>query len=394
MGILFFYNYTKKDNLSISINLQKSCYYPGEIISGKITLQVKTNKFSSVFNFTKAHISLTQIQQYQLISNNLLFSKNKEKKIYSKSYNFKQYKNRSIIIPLSFDFSIKSPIDLSPTLLISKNNFIKHFLTIYFPKIKYKKSIGIIIQNRQKFLSKELNLSSSDIRVIHNFRLFQKNKKLSYYFTTGKYSYAYNEIIPYEIIVNYLGKKNLRINLRVSLIRKVFYGANDKIDINMILFKDYSFNFNINEKIFKVSGHFLFPLLSDYFSVNPMNIYNYYNKKILENYDKDYRNVKLFPSCFSSLFICCYFLNLEISIDSFFTKSENLSIPIELYTPLKIEDDDGMESDMIIYNSDKAESLINNEETFGEDFENQKLINCDNKDIEMIKIEEDDFMKK
>ena len=110
MGILFFYNYTKKDNLSISINLQKSCYYPGEIISGKITLQVKTNKFSSVFNFTKAHISLTQIQRYQLISNNLLFSKNKEKKIYSKSYNFKQYKNRSIIIPLSFDFSIKSPI--------------------------------------------------------------------------------------------------------------------------------------------------------------------------------------------------------------------------------------------------------------------------------------------
>ena len=49
---------------------------------------------------------------------------------------------------------------------------------------------------------------------------------------------------------------------------------------------------------------------------------------------------------------------------------------------------------MIIYNSDKTESLINNEETFGEDFENQKLINCDNKDIEMIKIEEDDFMKK
>ena len=32
------------ENLSIEIDIHKSCYYPGEKISGDIILQAKTNK--------------------------------------------------------------------------------------------------------------------------------------------------------------------------------------------------------------------------------------------------------------------------------------------------------------------------------------------------------------
>jgi hypothetical protein len=69
-----------------------------------------------------------------------------------------------------------------------------------------------------------------------------------------------------------------------------------------------------------------------------MNIYNFFNTKILNDFDKNFSDVNLFPTCSSSLFMCCYFLNFEIIFDSFFVKNETLNIPIELYTPLKIED--------------------------------------------------------
>ena len=359
MGSYFFSNYSKGSNLSIAIYLEKSCYYAGEIITGKIILQVKNNKIPSVFNFPKAYIYITQIQQYQLLYQTILFSKNVDKSTYVKKYNFKQYKNRQIIAPLSIAFSIQIPIELCPTLLYDNNNFIKHFLTIYFPKIKCKRSIGIIIKNQQKFLYREINSESDDT---HNFRNFKKNKLFSYYFTTEKFSFAYNETIPYKIIVNFFGTEFLILNLRVSLTRKVYFGPNDKIDSKMIIFKKYSLNFKNNQKIFTISGNFLFPLLNDNFSVNPMNIYNYYNNILIDDYDKDYENVKLLPSCFSSLFICCYFLNLEIILDSFFTKNEIISIPIEFYTPTKLEDNQmKYDNDNYFFHNDVTERLISNE---------------------------------
>ena len=137
--------------------------------------------------------------------------------------------------------------------------------------------------------------------------------------------------------MNFLATESLKLDLRVSLTRKLYFGANDKIDSKMIIFKNYSLNFKNSQNIFKISGHFLFPILSDNFSVNPLNIYNYYNNKLIDDYDKDYKDIKLLPSCFSSLFICCYFLNLEIILNSFFTKDEIISIPIEFYTPTKLE---------------------------------------------------------
>ena len=332
MGILLTKDHDKKDNLSLIIKLPKSCYYPGELISGHIIIQVKNNNISSIFNFPIAYISVVQYQQYQLYFENILISKKDKKIILSENHQFKKYKNRSIIIPLSIPFSIKLPLDISPTFLNGDTNFIKHFLNIKFPQIKYKKSIGIIIQNRQRILN-ENYLFKTGIEKFNNIN----NSNIYLLFKTEKNSYSYNEIIPYEIIINY-SESNLNIDyLRISLSRKIYFGACDKINSKIILFKNYKLPFEKEEKIFKISGHFLFPILSNYFSVNPMNIYNYFNKISLNDFNNNYNDIYLFPTCFSSLFVCCYFLNLEIIYDSFFAKNEIISIPIELYTPLKID---------------------------------------------------------
>ena len=387
MGSLLFGDFNEEENLSITINLPKTCYYPGEFLSGTIILQVKNNKISSSFNFTNALITFTQYQQYQLYFDNILINKNDKKKLLSHYQRFKSYKNRSILIPLTLPFSIRIPKEASPTFLYDEANFIKHFLTIKFPQIKCKKTIGIIIQNRQQFLS-QTGLFKAPIEKFNDIRksfLFKNYSKIAYLFKTDKNSYAYNEIIPYEIIMNCSECELLINQLRVSITRNIYFGANDYIDSKTILFKNYKLPLDNKKGIFKISGHFLFPVLSDYFSVNPMNIYNFYNKRKLDLHDKDFRDVNLFPTCFSSLFICSYFLNFEIIFDSFFVKNEILSIPIELYTPLRIienEDEENNNNENIInINCDENKNMINNEEIPYDDNCNNNISNDENEII-------------
>ena len=369
MGNIFFNDFNEDDCLSITIQLPKSCYYPGEMLSGKIILQVKTNKTSPTFNFPHAIISITQYQQYKFNLDNILITQKDKKVVLNQPYSFKKYKNRSILIPLSLSFNIQIPTDIVPTLLYEDTNFIKHFLSIDFPQIKCKKSIGLIIQNRQKFCKENCLLKTSIEKFsdINKSIFFQKNSKIAFLFKTDKNSYAYNELIPYEIIMNCSESELIIEHLRVSLSRNIYFGANDKIDSKIILMKKYILHMNNKNKIFKISGHFLFPVISDYFSVNPMNVYNYFNKKILNNFDKNCFDVNLFPTCFSSLFICTYFLNLEIIFKSFFVKNEIVSIPIELYTPLKINDIEKNFNEIKIKKIEEKENMIKKEQTPGED---------------------------
>ena len=337
MGSSLFGDFNDEENLSMTISLPKTCYYPGEIIKGKVIIQVKNNKISSIFNFPKSIISIDQYQQYQFYQDNIIITKNDNKNLITQPYRFKKYKNRSILVPLSLPFSIRIPVEADPTFLYEDSNFIKHFLSIEFPKIKCKKKVGIIIQNRQKFVGNKINSPIEKFNDIQ--RHFLKNySKVSFLFKTDKSSYAYNEIIPYEIIMNCTESEIPVDHLKVSLVRNIYFGANDRVDSEIIMHKKYKLPAANFKKIFKISGHFLFPIISDYFSVNPMNIYNFFNTKILNDFDKNFSDVNLFPTCSSSLFMCCYFLNFEIIFDSFFVKNETLNIPIELYTPLKIED--------------------------------------------------------
>ena len=402
MGNFLFEKYNEENSLSIIIKLPKSCYYPGEMLSGKIILQARTNKISPIFNFKNAIISITQYQQYEFYLDNILITKKDKKTVLSQLYSFKKYKNRSIYIPLTLPFSIRIPKEIDPTLLDENTNFIKHILTINFPKVKAKKSIGIIIQNRQIFL-KENGLFKTSIVKFHDIQksiIFQKNSKIAYLFSTEQNSYPYNAYIPYEIIMNCTESEEIIDHLRVSLSRKIYFGANDKIKSEIVLLKKYKLPMN-KKKIFKMSGHFLFPLISDYFSVNSMRVYNNYNNIELNDLNKDFNDVSLFPTCFSSLFICSYFLNFEIIFKSFFIKNELVSIPIELYPPLEIKENEKNFNDK--KNTKEKESMIMNEQTpvdesnsinnilnYKEEINNDDLITKDN-DFEIINIE--DFYK-
>ena len=398
MGNILFNNYDEDESLSITIQLQKSCYYPGETLSGKIILQVKTNKISPKFNFPNAIITLTQYQQYKFYLDNILLTQTDKKILLFERVRFKKYKDRPLIIPLSLPFSIKIPHSTDPTLFYEEINFIKHYLTVEFPQIKCKKSIGIIIQNRQRLL-KENGLLKNTIEKFNDIQkseILGKNSKIAFLFKTDKNSYAYNEHIPYEIIINCTESDHIIDHLRVTLSRNIYFGANDKVEKSIILMKKYILPISSSNKIFKNSGYFQFPDLSDYFSVNPMSIYINFDKKIINNFEKDFSDVYLFPTCFSSLFICSYFLNLEIIFKSLFIKNEILSIPIELYTPLKIAD---IEKNINGIKTEKENLIINEETPEGYDLNSinnmmsEYTNNIDNKDNDFEIINMEDFYK-
>ena len=392
MGIFSKSNWEEEEeSLYIEINLQKSCYYPGEKLSGYIILQAKNSQVPSIFNFPNSIITFNQNQRYQFYHENILINKEEDKSIFFRRFNFKKYKNRDILSPLKILFSIRIPVNTLPTLLHTESNFIRHYLTIKFPKIQKKKSIGIIIQNRQNFTieNKLFKSPAEKFKDSKKSPIFKKSSRIAYLLKTDKNSYSYNELIPYEIVINYSESEVDIKSIRISLTRYVFIHSDQFIDVKILIYKDYNIPSKSSEgnNVFQISGYFSLPPVSEYFSVNPMNIYNFYSNKIIDNIDKTFNSMYLYPTCISNYICCNYCLNLELNFDSTLIKNEGLYLPIELYTPLNlvedIEEDKEEEED-----NEEGENNIENEEKNTNKFGiNKNTIgneNDDNIDFEII----------
>ena len=113
-----------------------------------------------------------------------------------------------------------------------------------------------------------------------------------------------------------------------------------------------------------------------------MNVYNFYSNKVIDNIDKTFDSMYLYPTCFSNFLTCYYSLNLQIFFDSVLFESEKLCIPIELYTPLqnvedKKEEEDDDNSDI----ENEVEENINTRHEVNKNETNNSLVN---KDFEII----------
>ena len=381
-----------EEHLSIEINLPKSCYYPGEKLEGNIILQAKTDKVPSIFNFHNSIITFNQHQKYEFYNENILIDKEENKTLFFRRFNFKKYKNRDILSPLKLLFSIKIPNIALPTLIYKKNNFIKHYLTVLFPKIQRKKSVGIIIQNRQQFTNenKLFKSPSEKFKDIKKSPIFKKSSRLAFLLKTEKNSYAYNELIPYEVVLNYAELCIDIKNIRISLTRNVFIHFDEFKDVQFITYKDYNIppKTSNDNKVFQISGYFSFPPISSYFSINPMNIYNFYSNKVISDIDKTFNTMQLYPTCASNYLCCNYCLNLEINFCSTLVRNEYLYIPIELYTPLKIIDyvEEEKEEDEEKEDEDNIDNINNEEikEKENQIINNQNQTEGENIDFEII----------
>ena len=340
------------NNIYVSIFLQQYCYFPSEIINGKITLRLKNTDSQPNFEYPIINIFfseetslLTQIENFDNFYNSCI---EKRQIISQTTLGYPDLKKKYISFPLNLTISFKIPENIYPTFIVDNGlNYIKHFLIIRIPCFNLSKKILIIIKNKKRY-TKANNLYKEQLyKFFEKSNSLIKNSKIYCLIKTDKNSYAYNEIIPYKITINCSDSKLYVKFFRFSLIHKIIHGNFNEVKIEKIITKDYDINeennLNNSDRIYKFSDFLNFK------GNNPIKIYNYYNKILLENL-----NEEIHPTCISDALTCCYFLYIEIFYNKFIL-SDDFELPIDMYSPGKEED-----------NNTNIKKIEINEETPGE----------------------------
>ena len=150
-------NYNYEKNISMSFDLDKTCYSKGEIIRGNIILLPKEGIIQTRLINPYIIITLKEKQSYSYLESYydyirktyLYMDKIEEenKTLLSTSLNLSNYDGANILTGIHIPIEIKVPDVANPSCFFDTKEFIKHFLTCDFPAIEAKKTNLIIIKN-------------------------------------------------------------------------------------------------------------------------------------------------------------------------------------------------------------------------------------------------------
>ena len=213
MGNFFFSNLYEEENIAMSIHLQKSCFYPGETISGTINLQVKNNKISSLFDFTTSIIKIDQYQHCPFSKNNTT-----KKEIYLKNSNKLSF--------ISFDIIFESTVKYNIEIL---EQFINSLCEISRIELSISEDRLFCLQKMVEILGFNVNRNQDELDIIYN--------KISEHFLYIISRYHKNEILFIysmdslrQIVIKILNNNNNFIkNFETTLLRPFEIIFNDNL---------------------------------------------------------------------------------------------------------------------------------------------------------------------
>jgi len=349
-----------ENEVSLSIELEKTCFSQGELINGTIILTPKPNSTITELITPFAKVSFLEKQCYEFLEtyrendsdiinpNRKLTKELKYLGLYSKD--FSKYKNAKMIPNLKIPFQIKVPNNAYPSCFFEKNAFVIHFLICEFESLKVKKSIPFIIKNNYYF-SKENNLLQipaiyrKDITK-YKFGLFSCGN-FAVMVTLDKNICPYIEYLPIKIDIDCTNLKSIKIKgVIIHLIRS--YRKNAKINKNFLKEEKKEEivrkNLPLREglKSYKIEDVIIIPKSG--LDLNPEEVY-----KLLDN-DKQrgiekFENIKLFPSCSGGLLSCQYNIKIVIETDTSFSSNEEIIIPVDFYSPFNYKDNNEKENE-------------------------------------------------
>ena len=139
------YNIEKKIKLILQIN--KSCYFPGETITGSITISPKGVPDSIYFSTPEVNFALMQDDSYKIphpTGKTVGMHTVEEKKtLVAETKRFDEFANANIREIILIPFTLKIPNDTTvlPTLNFPKHAARCHYLTVHIPSLEAKKSV-------------------------------------------------------------------------------------------------------------------------------------------------------------------------------------------------------------------------------------------------------------
>ena len=351
MGLGYYFEsdkeYNFENSISMSIELGKTCFSPGELVKGGIILKPKSGNVLNYLQTPSAFLSITENALYTYTeeerdphSNTRRYvTKSAKEKIpiLNIPLDLSIYNNTEIVDTLKFNFTFQIPLRIYPSCFFGSNTYVKHYLTVDFPSISARKSLIIVIKNPPYF-SVYNHLYQSPAMS------YKEMKKSKLFFSQGyfiasikipKNAFAYDEVIPFEIDID-LTKLTMDIKYIKVAIRRISK-KNLQYDHNKTYHKetrDIAFKnleFNKSERRIKIND-----IIEIDVDKNPKNIY-YKLDNDNRRVNQKFSGIYLYPTCNGGLLSVEYFLKMEIVMDTFWSTNEEFLIPIDLFEPFANE---------------------------------------------------------
>ena len=147
--------------VSMTIELNKTCYSKGEFVEGTIILKPKEGLQDPILSSPFATLYLTEYFYYTYTENEYNHAKNRSEFVTKKAeeniplltmpLNFSNFQNANIMNTIKIPFQVQIPLNSYPSLIFDSTSYVKHYLCIEFPSIQAKKTVVIIIKNNAHF---------------------------------------------------------------------------------------------------------------------------------------------------------------------------------------------------------------------------------------------------
>jgi len=330
--------YNNEKDISMQLNIEKTCFSKGENIIGNIILKLKEGLQTSLIE-PKVIFKIDENHQYYQDLGLKFIQASEQYNILTETIMFNKFQGANLMEQVKIPFKIEVPEKAYPSCIFAKSSYVRHYFSVEIPSIQAKKTKIIIVKNNRYF-SKENKLLISPALY---YKEFQKKSFLSNkgsFTATLKIPYnifPYDRKIPFEIEIDC---SNLKMDLfRVVVCLHRIAQKNDKknhlrtfiSDEKLISSKEIMLikglkNYHIEDDIKLVSND-----LRD----NPKNVYIMLDND-KRNFEEKFADIELYPSCFGGIMSCYYFISMFIQTD-LFTAEDPLKIPIDFYEPFTKE---------------------------------------------------------
>lgn len=339
------FNY--ENDVSLSIELDKTCYSKGEKINGTLILSPEQNSTHTELVNPYAKFSFIEKQCYEFLET--FYEKDRDiikptrknieeiKILGSYPMNFSKYEKSNMLPNLKIPFQIMIPINAYPSLISDKNTYILHFLTCELESLKVKKSVPFIIKNNPYFTkeNKLLKIPYETKQLIgkHKFAIISCGN-FEVKINLEKNICPYNENLPITIDIDCSNLNNIKLKGVNIYIFRTFRKNSQK---NKNLMKEEKTEEIVRKTLplregeitYHIEDGIKLPISSN--NLNPEIVYQLLDKNKDQGMKK-FQNIKLFPSCSGGLLSCNYFLKIIIETNTLFSTNEEMIIPVDFYS--------------------------------------------------------------
>ena len=335
--------YNVEKYVSMTIELKKTCYSPGEMVYGTIILRANQGLQNPLLSSPLATLYLTEYFYYTYSENeynphkkmNEFVSKVAEENmpLLKIPLDFRNFLNANIMNNVAIPFQFQIPVNIYPSVIFDTQAYVKHYLCIDFPSIMAKKTVVIVIKNNLYFSIENALLQQPAVcfREVKKHKLFASKGSFNATLKLERNTFSYSEMIPFEVDVDAtklsMNVKGIKISLHRTQKKNLRRDHNKARDTIKKEVASKSIPFRKGDKRFHIED--VIQLKPEY---NPKQAYNLLDSDH-RKYSEKYNNVRISPTCYGGLLSCDYYIKLVVEMDSLLSTDEDLRIPIDLYEP-------------------------------------------------------------